>query len=1076
MGRFLLPSFYGEGGEPAPRRARGWETFPISDLERFSKALRAPKDLQAAVFVDAIPDIWSKALLFAYSLRDESHTLHKRAVDAFRGFLAMLALRHLHKYNVTVAQVDIEPQSAHPFASALARLAPVIARSHSSQAESGALADHVGWDPAYVFMLDDEVAGIASPLTLIAPREGTDMPKCGARRLTDGFRFRDPVAELSSTDAALLREWLAKLQERITETAQPGLWRVAVTSQILRFQRALEAKAGAAQTTGIRYANGTLEIQTDLFAPLGRALDASVSSAVESSFELVTRPGAPDRLVVIDEEMIRHLAPDTEIISGITAAMLTGQPLLNNSRYLGRHEMPRGWRWIRPDYFFLPRMTVIQTPDAFVSVAKIPIQQGRSTDDSPVPPLLEEVARYLQADYVSRNCWYERSTDGITFKLRLQLAGKQSNFEARRSYKFSDLNRIDLYDVPVAEIWPSTRLSGWKAFYTFWVKSNERSSFYLRPCGKAVETSNRLDRYTSQEVTMTCEAPEYLACFELRDAADGIQPEPLGLLMPSFGQAEPNKMPRTFNIGFDFGTTNTHIFLHTLGGQPTALSISAETVRVFNNEDPKREGLMYRFFLPTGPDDAPFLSLLRRRVPLEGRFEALRDAHVLFYHQQVESAQFDDQAVESYLKWNPELNNDRNAFLRQLVLHAAYRARLEGANRLNFIYSYPTSFDEQTNEILDAFWGIDVPEMADLIGIDCELSGKQTESVATACYFAAEEGALTGTGTMVLDIGGGTTDISAWRKDKLEIQTSVRLSGRELLLIPIKENRDYLLDMLSRGMNSGSAIFDPLSKLEGERFYRRAEAILRAHREDLLKCLQQVMKTTEFERFRSEIALRFAALFYYAGLLLRQAKWLDVSTRLPDIYVGGNGCRVLDWLAPPKFQTTHPVVPLLMNAYARGAAAAHGPSQPRVVVSRKPKSEVASGLVYSLEKPLARPDEAVQVVAGERFEWNGEACAETRVLSATVLRNGVRVEKADEIESVLRVYNEFADRPGAILMPVTNVAEVVDLAKDEINNWAYHQTGTDAKSIQVAPVFIVGVVNAFRRVQWRSAAIHGISD
>jgi len=739
--------------------------------------------------------------------------------------------------------------------------------------------------------------------------------------------------------------------------------------------------------------------------------------------------------------------------------------------------LPSGWRWVRPDYFLLPKLTVIESLDAFVNVANIQTYQGRPTDSSPIPPFKEEISTYLEADYVQDNCWFERTAEEFIFKVKLPMS-EGSHLEGSRSYKFADLNRVDAYDLPVTEIWPARRLEGWKYFCTFWGRDDETSRFYVRPCGvPIVKAKKSIDLSTKEEVTITSQPPQYLTCSEMKSTAVGVQFEPLGLVLPSYKALDPSPNPRAFTIGFDFGTTNTNIFLSGIGEKPVPLVIPPETVRIFKNEERKREGLMYRLFLPPEKESAPFLSLLRRRISPTGGFVAIRDAHVLFYNREVESAQFEDQTVESYLKWNNRLNDDRTAFLSQLVLHAAYCARLNGAQSLQFIYSYPTAFDERTSEVLESFWSSDVPKMTADVGIRCQFAAKQTESIATAYYFnniKAAQRALLGVGALVMDIGGGTTDISIWSKNKLEIQTSVRLSGREILLGPLQENKEYVLPMLARCMDDGEAILSPLTELIGERFFRRADAILRSNGDHLLSRLNSLLMVDDFERFRSEIAIRVAALMYYSGLLLRRLNWLETGAPLPDIYVGGNGSRVFNWLAPPQYQESHPIHKLLMGAYAAGAGLDQTPSS-RLILSSEPKSEVACGLVYSLEMKLAKPDDAVQTIAGEAFDSNGVAKKQTDSLSSQILKQGIHVTRADEIQNLLRIYNDFADRFGAILLPVSNVQLVVDRAIDEINERALERTHLDIKDISLEPLFITGAVHAFSLIKWRAATKHAVS-
>jgi hypothetical protein len=284
-----------------------------------------------------------------------------------------------------------------------------------------------------------------------------------------------------------------------------------------------------------------------------------------------------------------------------------------------------------------------------------------------------------------------------------------------------------------------------------------------------------------------------------------------------------------------------------------------------------------------------------------------------------------------------------------------------------------------------------------------------------------------------------------------------------------------VLELLKVKMDNGEAIFSPLASLDGDRFYRRADAILRTHGDTLLQRLKSLLGDEKFDRFRSEIAVRLAALMYYSGLLLRRNKWVESGSRLPDVYIGGNGCRVLHWLAPPNFDDNRAALPLLTTAYARGAGIDNPPQDLRLTLSRQPKSEVACGLVYSLRKPLAQPDEAIQMVAGECFETASGSHLETDTLTPSLLREGLRVTSAREIENVLKVYNEFADRPGAILAPIVNIPQVVSRAVDEINDWAEKQKNADMKGISVAPMFITGVVNALPLIEWRPAATHAVS-
>jgi len=214
------------------------------------------------------------------------------------------------------------------------------------------------------------------------------------------------------------------------------------------------------------------------------------------------------------------------------------------------------------------------------------------------------------------------------------------------------------------------------------------------------------------------------------------------------------------------------------------------TVQLFRQDPAVRAGLLYRYFLPgcisSDPETAPFLSLLRLR-PIENPSvppAPISDAHVCFYRFQIGSEQLSDRDVRAHLKWEPDMNGERYSFLAQMTLHAMAEAFYGGATDVSLGASYPSAFSATMESQLRSTWENICALMPGLTGVKCQLQPPETESVASAYHFMNRLHGMPGVGMVVVDIGGGTTDISIWKEMKLLLQSSIRLSGRQTLLEP----------------------------------------------------------------------------------------------------------------------------------------------------------------------------------------------------------------------------------------------------------------------------------------------------
>lgn len=123
-----------------------------------------------------------------------------------------------------------------------------------------------------------------------------------------------------------------------------------------------------------------------------------------------------------------------------------------------------------------------------------------------------------------------------------------------------------------------------------------------------------------------------------------------------------------------------------------------------------------------------------------------------------------DNIHTSEMKWgNAEEVDNMVGFLMELCTQALMEAVLQGANRIQWFYSYPTSFTGRQLKMLRANWTSVMEEMERASDISFDGSVPQTESNSIAEYFISDMKAHPKNGIVCLDIGGGSTDIAVWQ-------------------------------------------------------------------------------------------------------------------------------------------------------------------------------------------------------------------------------------------------------------------------------------------------------------------------
>jgi len=577
-------------------------------------------------------------------------------------------------------------------------------------------------------------------------------------------------------------------------------------------------------------------------------------------------------------------------------------------------------------------------------------------------PLRGEVFHYFTPDEVERMLSIEVLAHGaVSVSLRIPLGAEDDGEEVviQRLYPEESIRR----DVgPQLVLWPSFQHDAWREYALFRIDRVAAAANGLEVQGwRAQEPlgSTGTERRSANVGVQTFQAaPEVL---EFRDTAAGFgaRAEPLGVVLPRYRPADAPNEGRWF-VGVDFGTSNTMLAVRE-ADQPLARVFEDQGVLLpLTRPSLDAERFLNSYFFPAtvAPQafgtaihhlrNLPTLDIdreplaLRTNVPFDGRVE--NDG---------------DNRVVGNLKWSNERESHflTAAFLRHLtatVLTSALRRGI-APDRVHFTYSYPRAFQRTQVQNLAGLWNTVTQGFAarGLQGVDVKLGTDESRAVLRH-FFSANLVGEAGDADVIVDVGGGTTDIAAYGAGRTLILDSLHLGGRDLtgsreqaetaegLRNPFvdafvrwaaandfpAEQRPVLEKYLADGQ-----VHLAFTYLVRTEWYRRGEA-------------GRFRSTPAGESFQLLVLYFFAALFHHLGLSFRALHAAGETVAPFSVTFAGNGSQYLRWLGDPHGAEVDPdLAAALVQVFERASGVPAGALQVRV--SKRPKEEVASGLVAS---------------------------------------------------------------------------------------------------------------------------------
>ncbi|MDQ2839629.1 MAG: hypothetical protein M3Y72_01035, partial [Acidobacteriota bacterium] len=981
-------------GKPGQWDGRNW-----ADLLHIARRTRDTASSRDRIEVDLIPDVWARVILFSNALFNDRHPLHKPALGAYRGFLALLALRVRKNVLLRATALNLETVGNWPFSAA--------ARQHVSRNHSvHQLYADTGWNEIYLLRGDGgSLLAITSPLTLICPAQGPSLT--GLRQLPNfwfnGAEFQDPSVPgvLGDEDRGLLASWIHELRSNLARHGQDAAhvrW-LRGHEAMLGLLAKYESDLGERPSTSVPSQEDSLRLGSSAYRYLAVAVKAEEARLEDSDLMLDTALplSTPVLLPIRVTDTDATLEPSSDpskicVVSGTSLLDINIAVWGENKRNLAGRPLPGDAEWLDPKTLFLDRLFFLNGSQGRASLLHARGQRDVADHFSeyPVLPFSPKLTELLPAAEIARNVRFsiEDQAGGTVVVVRLRLPLKNGrSLQVARAYKSDEQTSIQ--QMPTLEVWPPFRRKGWNYYNTFyWTNSDVTFTADPFPGAPLSEETESLSGGQRIRVTRLSQPPDgfYLRYGQAQTGRSVGRDA--GIILLNFTPIT-TAPTGTWVAGVDFGTSSTNVILRGERDYEKPLSLGQSgPLRAVVGRDADRAEALYKYFLPFTPENAemaetsPFLSFLRMRHPENNNFTEVTGAHIFFYSRSHNVNELSAGRLATNLKWEGERIRSE-PYLRQVCLQAAAEAAVGGAERLNWFYSLPTALTTYMRTDYRRGWR----EISSFIGSETGLMSTQdpqqmTESFATARYFTHREEAPPVVGAVFMDIGGGTSDISIWQNNTERCGLSIKFAGRDIFLEPLFYLRGRLIKDFAAALPDRvpSATETRLlaDQSPGE-FFAHAEAMLRDAGTALPK---QLHRQGKLDVPALPIRIGMAGLFYYLGIVLRHLEQNGSYKRnLGGVFLGGNGAQLLHWADGGEYDPDGAFAQVLTTCFFAGAKwTGNAPKNIQIQLSTRPKQEVATGLVVpsALEDAEEHWDD---VVAGEPYTVGGSQKPETELVS-----------------------------------------------------------------------------------------------
>lgn len=521
--------------------------------------------------------------------------------------------------------------------------------------------------------------------------------------------------------------------------------------------------------------------------------------------------------------------------------------------------------------------------------------------------------------------------------------------DARKTYYPVDALEIveEKSDVfPVISLWPPCYMTSCDTYYIYLDSSDTEGKIELA-----------LSNAEGGENPLVKAVKEYPKAISLQRTDKRKTSQDIGVVVPEYIPASSrDTVPIAAVVGIDFGTSGTTVYAKI--SDQTAFSMKIwkdHSVLLTQADDDDQTYLSQRFItVESSEQEHNKLHSVYRRASNELLKKVTPILDGIIYQAGEMEIIKDSERYMPNIKWN-SAGAYFEAFIKELCMHIWMELRKSYVTTIEWRYAFPSSL--QNRECYRNIWNEDILSFLkqNIKGVTHNIGENiYTESEATSMYFQKSNQIKmvnVDKGYIVVDIGGGSTDIAVWQRQgqdrdaALVAQTSVPVAGRLLFTRLIALN---LKSLRERVLNNDIEL-DELQKLndEGKRDIVNAiiEKMIHAKSNTIQKAYWQDNQWSV--ELKCQIEFGMAMLFFALGNFvghLQEMGALAVQGKEGrfSIAVCGNGSKILDWVNSGEQYAK------LLNIFEEGIKSreiSFEPYSPQVIKSGAPKQEVALGLL-----------------------------------------------------------------------------------------------------------------------------------
>lgn len=966
--------------------------------------------------VESVPSMWARATLFDTAINHQdgrtNSEVDRKIVGEWRGTLALLAFNYLSQFKLSFVPVDFNT-------------APELAKFKNLLPRNSILTD-CGWEQIHIIMYGNKPFAITSPTTLVCA--GTDYSQVFGNEILwfDGEKLTDPCTKLNDLHKKLLAYWLLNISEKMTQLTNVNMNNLMfkrINGMLESFRKDL-GYANLDRNTfpdPNEYLVNQPHIMHRLYSFMSIPLDYRTDS---SDILLISENPVEEPVLLYSDKMFNRESHDVIVFGATTLYMLQSMPPERIAeRSIGNQSLTpfrlfRGEEWLFNDEVYLIDEEQMQ-PEYKSRYALSWTIQDEPRNAMLIYPFREEVLEYLKIDSIRDNTFVEtlvvENERKLAVKIIVNLKGGTQEFK-----KVYNANQIHAFNkVPLSAVWPAYDLGeNWNLYYFYNYrpyKSMQYGDFTLIPY-QATDLKFTEDVIPTEIFTTTSYPKALLVKYNGLD---------LGFIPMVKPIEEINRVLAFENncrIGIDFGTCSSTVFYST--DKKPVPSIfkyqqrSKTITKSLNNE--------YNFWEQFLPYNSKTPAVVDRYFHTLFRYygdkpeSGIVDGNIFYSYDIVDQSNVNYGGIADNLKWGADGSISARCskpFLEQIVIQTLLEMILMKINvdTTKWFFSYPTALPKHRANSFRNNLSLIIKHTYERIlgktfGSNSNVHDVMTESIAAARYFLGTNAgimvALAG-GFISVDIGGGTTDISFWQsreaKDSYVYQTSVKMASRSLFIVPLMEskNRDRILEATGLRKSDASGIYNerPITIEEIELSLSKNKKAYEA--------LMKVGEMSEIKRFIETVSIGIAGLFYYTGLLMKKlADEGEIKDFSPNIFFGGNGSNVFNWLnGGAEFSKWASRSELFMEMVN---IAADFKSDVQINISATPKAEAAGGMVLqevAIEENVKLESDSGIVIGEEMLLANGMQLTWDHIITSDLADKAISSVKLDNFKKFIDAYN-----------------------------------------------------------------------